>query len=560
MRLRTGSLGGLVAALLFLGPGLVQDASAAAFTVSGPGDNTNACTNTTCPSLRSAVLASNAVGGTNTISVPAGQYTLTRTPTGTDDGRSGDLHITSNVTITGAGAKPGGTTITGDGDRIFDISANAVTLSGLTLTGGSGEDFGGAINDTGASLTLTQDALTTNTTNPDGGFGGALYMAPTVPATLIVKSSFFKSNTAAESGTGGGGFGGAISFEPNGTGQMTVSNSEFDSNTAQSGSTSGGGFGGGIDFETGGAGTLTLTGSTFSANVAAGSTGQGGFGGAIEFEPGNSSTLTLTNSTLTGNQAGGHSSFGGALDWEPGSGSSGTLTQATVVGNSASTSSQGGGLLIQGAPVTIRNSIVSGNTGGAAVSNCSVDFDADLIPQGHNIELGSTCGFDLDVDPLLSPLAHNGGPTQTMALASDSPARDAADPNFCPQTDQRGLTRPDDPGTPCDIGAFEFAVRVPVNTSRPVITGKPVIGRTVTCTNGRWTNDPTKFSYQWKRGGRAIRGATRRMLKVPALDRDDRVTGRADGDDLLTCTVVASNADGPGKPATSAHVTPRRGP
>src|SRR4051794_25901395 len=123
MRLRTGSLGGLVAALLFLGPGLVQDASAAAFTVSGPGDNTNACTNTTCPSLRSAVLASNAAGGTNTISVPAGQYTLTRTPTGTDDGRSGDLHITSNVTITGAGAKPGGTTITGDGDRIFDISA-----------------------------------------------------------------------------------------------------------------------------------------------------------------------------------------------------------------------------------------------------------------------------------------------------------------------------------------------------------------------------------------------------------------------------------------------------
>lgn len=553
---RPGVAGLLVVASLLFGPGVVQAASATVFTVTGTADNTNACVNTSCPSLRSAVIASNAAGGSNTINLPAGQYALTIGPDGNDDATTGDLNITSNVTIAGAGA--GGTTITGGGDRIFDISADAATLSGMTITGGSGVDFGGAIQDDGAALTLQQDALTSNTTNPDGGFGGAVYMAPVAAATLTVKSSFFGSNTAAESGTGGGGFGGAISLQPGTTGTMTITNTEFDSNTAQSGSASGGGFGGAVDVEPGGAAMVTITGSTFSANTAAGGTSQGGFGGAIEFEPGNLSSLTITNSTITGNHSGGPSSFGGALDFEPGTGSSGTLTHVTIAGNSTTVGAQGGGLFISGGPLTIRNSIVSGNTGGASASNCSVDVDADLNPQGHNIEQGTTCGFDVNANPLLSALANNGGPTKTMALAANSPARDHADQTFCPATDQRAVQRPDDPGTPCDIGAFEFVLSLPVNTARPVITGKPIIGRTVTCTNGRWTHSPTRFRYQWKRGGNPIPRATRRTITVPALDRDDRVTGKADQDDFLTCTVTASNASGAGIPATSRAVVPRQ--
>jgi hypothetical protein len=555
-------LGLLLTIAMLLGPGWVASAGAVVFMVSGTGDNTTACSGSTCPSLRSAVLASNAAGGTNTINVPAGQYTLTRTPTGSDDGRTGDLHITANVTIAGAGAKAGGTTLIGDGDRIFDISAGAVTLSGMTLTGGSTESAGGAVQDTGAALMLVQDALTSNHATLTENSGGAIDVAPLGAAALTVRNTLFKSNTAAQGGSsGGGGFGGAISFEPGTTGNLTVTGSEFDSNTAQSGTTLGGGFGGAISFEPGGTGTLTITGSTFSANVAAGSSGQGGFGGAISFEPGGgASTLTVTNSTITGNQAGGGSSFGGALDWEPGTGSSGTLTQVTVTQNTASTSGNGGGLSISGAPLTVRNSIVSGNTGGGVADNCSVDVSADLIPQGHNIEQGTTCGFDINANPLLAALANNGGPTRTIALAPNSPARDAAGLAFCPSTDQRGVTRPDDPGTPCDIGAYEFIVRVPVNTSRPVIIGKPLIGRTVTCSNGKWTNSPTRFSYRWSRAGTPIPRATRRTLIVPALDLDDQVTGRGDQDDLLTCTVVASNASGSSKPATSPAVTPRQAP
>src|SRR5205823_782599 len=54
----------------------------------------------------------NSAGGTNTINVPAGKYSLTLTPSGPDDGTTGDLHITADVTIAGAGA--GATTISGN--------------------------------------------------------------------------------------------------------------------------------------------------------------------------------------------------------------------------------------------------------------------------------------------------------------------------------------------------------------------------------------------------------------------------------------------------------------
>ena len=58
------------------------------------------------------------------------------------------------------------------------------------------------------------------------------------------------------------------------------------------------------------------------------------------------------------------------------------------------------------------------------------------------------------VNPLLGPLAHNGGPTETQPLKAGSPAIDAVE--FCPppKADQRGVKRQG----PCDVGAHE---RVP---------------------------------------------------------------------------------------------------
>ena len=76
---------------------------------------------------------------------------------------------------------------------------------------------------------------------------------------------------------------------------------------------------------------------------------------------------------------------------------------------------------------------------------------------GYNVENDTTCGFTSgtdrqNADPLLEPLAFNGGPTRTHAIPLGSPAVDTGDPQ-CPFADQRGFSRP--LGRGCDSGAFE---------------------------------------------------------------------------------------------------------
>jgi len=58
-------------------------------------------------------------------------------------------------------------------------------------------------------------------------------------------------------------------------------------------------------------------------------------------------------------------------------------------------------------------------------------------------------------DPLLLPLANNGGPTRTHALGSGSPAVDAGNNSAGLTTDQRGSGFPRIVGPAPDIGAFE---------------------------------------------------------------------------------------------------------
>jgi hypothetical protein len=57
-------------------------------------------------------------------------------------------------------------------------------------------------------------------------------------------------------------------------------------------------------------------------------------------------------------------------------------------------------------------------------------------------------------DPMLGPLANNGGATQSHALLPDWPVIYKGTNGGCPATDQRGVTRPQ--GGTCDIGAFEI--------------------------------------------------------------------------------------------------------
>jgi hypothetical protein len=208
-------------------------------------------------------------------------------------------------------------------------------------------------------------------------------------------------------------------------------------------------------------GALTITGSTISGNQATGGSAVGG-----GFATSNPVTATLINSTVAGNSSDGN---GAGLYTE------GTLNlqNATIAGNTADADSDGagdgGGIFgFGGSTINMRNSILADNvdasTGGPAVHP---DCSGSLNSQGYNlIENTTGCTFtpnnDLTgMDPVLGPLADNGGPTQTKALLPGSPALNAGnpampggiDPNACPATDQRGLSRTT--FAPCDIGAFE---------------------------------------------------------------------------------------------------------
>ena len=187
----------------------------------------------------------------------------------------------------------------------------------------------------------------------------------------------------------------------------------------------------------------TVTNCTFSGNGASNSSGVG-IGGAIYSYYGN---LTVMNSTFSGNNA---YIYGGAIDMLYGSA---TLINNTFVGNSAD--GFGDAFFSNWCAVTLSNNLFTNNTATTGGANCSGDF----TDNGGNLENGNSCGFSTakgsfpNTNPLLGPLANNGGSTPTFALLPNSPAIDAGNQANCPSIDQRGEPRAD---LRCDIGAYEI--------------------------------------------------------------------------------------------------------
>jgi CSLREA domain-containing protein len=203
------------------------------------------------------------------------------------------------------------------------------------------------------------------------------------------------------------------------------------------------------------AGTLLVDRSTISGNTAL--NGGGDSGGIQNFgdNAGHPGTLTIRNSTITSNTA---RAGGGVLSWND-NGNTTTVENSTISSNAATDRGLGG---IGGSGTfTFKNTIVSNNTFGGAPSNC----DHTMTSLGNNLESGTDCGFTAagdiqNKDPLLGALADNGGPTDTLAITSASPAFDAGSADCPPPaTDQRGTARAQ--GAKCDIGAFELAVAAP---------------------------------------------------------------------------------------------------
>jgi CSLREA domain-containing protein len=201
-----------------------------------------------------------------------------------------------------------------------------------------------------------------------------------------------------------------------------------------------------------------LSNVTISGNVAArGASNSFGPQGGGVFDNG-SPTSSFVNVTISGNQATGAGAQGGGVFYNADANST-TYTNVSLVANSVSGSgSEGGGIWIND-ELTLKNTIVALNRVGASAGNC--ELNDTLHSAGHNLEEGNDCALsgagDLqNANPLLGALANNGGPVDTQALLSGSPALDTGDSAGCPATDARGVARPQGPA--CDIGAFETAV------------------------------------------------------------------------------------------------------
>ncbi len=251
--------------------------------------------------------------------------------------------------------------------------------------------------------------------------------------TLTVTSSAFTGNSATV------GYGGGIDNDFSGT--LAVTSSAFTGNSATGTAALGYGYGGGIE----NGGSLTVSNSTFSHNSASGGLGRGG--GIDSY-----GTLSVINSTLSGNSAMGSVGVGGGIA------DSGTasLADVTVADNSAVS---GGGIATQslavGQPTHLQSidSIFQNPQGGnfAVASSAFSSLGHNLFSDDPSVSLDPT---DLvNTDPLLGPLANNGGPTLTQALLPGSPAINAGIPVAGVTTDQRGAPRPLSGAT--DIGAFE---------------------------------------------------------------------------------------------------------
>ena len=314
-------------------------------------------------SLRAAIMEANALVGADSITLSAGTYSISIDGTGDDVTLTGDLDITSDLTITGMGA--GVTVIDGDGlDRVFHIDwAGNATITNLTIQNGGNVTHGGGIRVSG------------------GGSGGHLNLE-----NVIVRN-----NTA--SGNGGGIFVDGV---------VTLNNVEISGNTTS-------GTGGGLSNDE----QATLTGVTISGNSAADG------GGIYNSNQGN--LLELTNVTVSGNTA--TANGGGIYTAELTKLTNVTLTSNLGGGGIYSTGGQGdvqlkNSILANNTggnsnlPLTsLGYNIEDGNSAFTPVIGDQPNTDPSLGPLQNNGGFTQTHALQA-VSPAIDPAGLSGAPSQ----------------------------------------------------------------------------------------------------------------------------------------------------
>ena len=283
-------------------------------------------------------------------------------------------------------------------------------------------DYGGGIASSEGDTSVAESTLSGNKANRDGG---GIYN----DGMMTIELCTLAGNEAS---TLGGGI--------HNVAEIRVEDSTFEGNMASAD-------GGGLNTYS----KATVTGSTFAGNTGFRGGGLASVGGET----------MLLNDTFSANQAvdsgGGIFNMGAFI----GDTSTGGAMQASHITVTLNNAPAGGGIATSGGLLEIKNAIVAKNAAGSDCSTTSVD----LSSLAENLDSDGSCpGFTLKDDPLLDVLANYGGPTDTHALKTGSPAIDAAPDcttvgGVAVAFDQRGHARPG--GTICDLGAYEDEAGLP---------------------------------------------------------------------------------------------------
>lgn len=429
-------------------------------------------------SLRKAITDANMAGGTNTIVINA---------TGSLDLASPLPTMTSTLTITGPGAAQL-TIRCGTGTFPVLTLNGTIQLSGVTVKDGvnSGGNGGGIVVVAG-SLVLLDSTITGNSAS----IGSGIYST----GTLTIRRSTISGNTGAGAVYGGG--------------DTTVVDSALADNQGTA-----------IVFPTA-MKTLTIDRSTISGNTDA-----SGIGG-LQLQGGTANISNTTFSANTGAQGGDFWTFSDNVTL--------SLLNVTAVGGSAPAL-----LFDHASTVTLRNTLLAG-TG----TRCS----AGHLPtsQGNNLSSDTTCNLTNatdkpGVDPLIGPLAANGGATKTHALLAGSPALNAGDGTGLETLDQRGKPRVQ--FATVDIGAVE--VSEPIVSLQPMPPPQALAeGDSFTLTVGAMNqNSTTPLKFQWRKDGAPIADAT--------TDTWTKTDAKAEDSGMYDVLVIN---DGGGLPSMAVMVT-----
>ncbi len=343
--------------------------------------------------------------------------------------------------------------------NIMNITATG-TVRNLTLQNGNLSGGGGAVSVGNVDFVFDSCRFVNNASTLSGTGGGAVF-AYNGSSTLTFLNCQFNGNRAAWNG------GAAYAFQSN----ILASNCTFLSNSSAND-------GGALSTYSGG---VTVYDSLFLGNAA---TNHGG--GVYGF------TLTMWNSTLSSNAAvvegGGTYDNQGVIvnstitgnragDRGGGVGSQGTcsLYNTTVFANMSTTN--GGGIYCDSGGISLYSSIVASNTAAASpdiwiyTQTFAVTATNSLV--GNNSLSGMTAGNPdgkgnyigtpgSPINPLLAPLADNGGKRPTCALLPGSPAIDHGLNPLGLLWDERGPGYARAYKTLPDMGAFEYGAHLPV--------------------------------------------------------------------------------------------------